>query len=171
MRWRLTAAHYLKVPGTEWEHKETSRETGKQARRVFPVPALLNPDDPADCNYPGEIIVCHEGKGQGRDITFEGEPTPDMEPLDDEAKKLSAELAPKWQHPIDTLPGNGQDYSQMLIKMFEKQMLQAQAANPVSLAGVDPSKFEELQKQVQQLVQQNAQLVAQLAKSPDQRRA
>ena len=76
-RWRLMNAHYLNVSGTEWEHKETDRSTGKQARKVFPVPMLLNPEDPADHNYPGEIIVAHEGKtAQRRDIIFVGQPSP-----------------------------------------------------------------------------------------------
>src|ERR1700722_1854222 len=94
-RWRLTNSHYLKVfalpDGTrcEWEHKETSRETGRSVRKLYPVPILLNPSDPADCNYPGEIIIAHAVDGAHnlqQDIVFEGPPTQEMEPLNDAAQ-------------------------------------------------------------------------------------
>lgn len=101
-RWRLTAAHYLKVPGTEWEYKEVDMTSGRQARKVFPVPLHLDPNNPSDCNYPGDIIV-KQGKGEPRDIIFEGPPTPDMEPLDDEAEAISAKWREKWSHPIEDL--------------------------------------------------------------------
>lgn len=167
-RWRLTAAHYLNVPGTEYEYKETDRNTGKQARKVFLVPALLNPDDPSDCNYPGEIIVCVEGKGQGRDIVFTGPPTPDMEPLDDEAEAISASHRPAWQHPIDSLPVNG-DYSAQLFAMLEKQMSAALKGKPApnaSAKGVDTEAFAKLQEQVASLIEQNAKLLEQLTAKP-----
>jgi hypothetical protein len=69
-RWRLISPHYLKVPelpdGTkvEWEHKETARESGRTIRKLFAVPMLLEPKDPADCNYPGEIIVATKAEIQ-----------------------------------------------------------------------------------------------------------
>src|SRR5580704_3501087 len=110
-RWRLTNPHYLKVfalpDGTrcEWEHKETSRETGRSVRKLYPVPILLNPSDPADCNYPGEIIVAHEGDHNlTQDIIFEGPPTQEMEPLNDAAQAISDSMRDRWLHPIDTLP-------------------------------------------------------------------
>lgn len=105
-RWRLRSAHYLKVPGTEYEHKETDRATGKQAKKVFPVPLYLNPEDQADCNYPGEIIVTDKKSHPAypKDIYFVGQPTPEMEPLDEEAEKISASFAKKWEHPIESLP-------------------------------------------------------------------
>jgi len=118
-RWRLTAPHYLKVPGTEYEYKEVSRETGKEGKKRYEVPLLLNPDAPADCNYPGEIIVCYKDKGERRDIVFEGPPTPEMEPIDDEARKISDRLRPGWSHPIDSLPGT---FDQSLISRFEREM-------------------------------------------------
>lgn len=145
MRWRLTAQHYLNVPGTEWEQKETDRNTGKQARKVFAVPALLNPDDPSDQNYPGEIVVCHEGKGQGRDITFIGDPTPDMEPLDDEAKALSATFADKWNHPVESLAAQGADYGAQLVAMFEKQM------GALSVKSAPSGELDALKKQIADL--------------------
>ncbi len=115
-RWRLNSPHYLNVielpDGTrcEWEHKETARETGRTVRKLFPVPILLNPNDPADCNYPGEIIVAHAIDGThtlARDIIFKGDPTPEMEPLNEAAQALTDTLRHKWDHPIDSLPANG----------------------------------------------------------------
>lgn len=102
-RWSLMNAHYLNVPGTEWEYKETT-DSGKQGRKIFPVPLHLDPNNPRDHNYPGEIIVCHEGKGQPKDIVFVGPPTPDMTPLDDEAQAISDSMQPAWIHPIESLP-------------------------------------------------------------------
>lgn len=115
-RWRLMSAHYLNVQelsdGTriEWEHKETARETGRTVRRLFPVPMLLNPQDPADHNYPGEIIVASEIEGTHRaprDIVFRGEPTQEMEPLNEAAQAITDSLRDKWINPIETLPANG----------------------------------------------------------------
>lgn len=115
-RWRLINAHYLKVAelpdGTkvEWEHRETSRESGRTVRKLFQVPILLDPRDGADCNYPGEIIVAHAVEGAHnlrQDIIFVGEPTPEMEPLNEAAQAINDSLQAKWTHPIDTLPTNG----------------------------------------------------------------
>jgi len=157
-------SHYLNVPGTEWEYKETNRTTGRQARKVFPVPQFLNPDDPADQNYPDEIIVSH--RTNGRDIVFIGPPTPDMEPLDDEARAISDRERPKWKHPIESLSSQG--YSQSMLDDLMRQMSEIQAGNrtapaaPVSTAGVDPSAFTALQAQVQALTEMNAKLLERL---------
>ncbi len=130
-RWRLINAHYLRVPqlpdGTviEHEHKETARESGRTIRKLFPVPMLLDPKDAADCNYPGEIIVAHEVEGarnERADYLFLGEPTPEMEPLNDAAEAISNSLRSKWEHPIDTLPVNGgmnSEESAFMAKMME----------------------------------------------------
>lgn len=164
MRWRLTQPHYLIVPGTEWEYKETDRGSGRQGRKVYSVPLYLHPEQPADWNYPGEVVVAHAGKNhQARDYIFEGNPTPDMEPLDDEAQALSDSLQVEWKHPIDSLPGQG--YSQSLLMNFEKQLAAAMtdAQKNMSLKGISEERFEELQKQVAALVEQNAQLTKQLS--------
>src|ERR1700690_2128608 len=99
-RWRLAGPHYLNVEGSTWEYKEVDRTTGKQKRTLFPVPQLLDPDNPGDWNHvrgkdDGEIIVA-DGRGEvnAKDIIFSGEPTPDMVPLDDDAKAITAKMAP-----------------------------------------------------------------------------
>lgn len=168
-RWRLQQPHYLNVPGTEWEYKEVDRTSGKQARKVYNVPLYLDPREPTDHNYPGEIVVA-QGSTQLKDIIFIGEPTPDMEPLDEEAKKISDSLAPKWKHPIDSLSGYG-DYSASLISNFQKQIASAMAnlpaapADPVSASGVDPDAFAKLQEQVAALMARNAELEAKAGSS------
>ena len=113
-RWRLTEAHHLAIAvlpdGTkvEWEHKETSRESGRAVRKLYQVPMFLEPKDAADHNYPGEIIVAHEGPGTLRnDYIFRGPPTPGMEPLNEAAQELSDEWRHKWDNPIESLPANG----------------------------------------------------------------
>lgn len=161
-RWKLAAAHYLNVPGTDWEYKEVDRSTGKNIRRTFAVPLVLNPNDLSDCNYKngdeGEIIVCMPDKGEPRDIVFLGDPTPDMIPLDQEATDLSASFAGKWKHPIDSLPGN---YSQSLLDGLQREMAMVQSnqtqANTGS-AGVD-----KLVDAMSKMMEQNQQLLMLLA--------
>jgi len=166
-RWRLTAGHYINVPGTEWEHKETSRETGRQVRKVYQVPRHLDPKAPEDWNdWPmgrmedGVIIVCHEGKGLPRDIVFTGPPTQDMEPLDEEATILSSRL-PKKKDGFEHMT-----MSEGVLEDLMRQIGQAVAAGrpePVSTSGVDQQQFNELKAMVAQLAEQNAALQAQLA--------
>jgi hypothetical protein len=80
---------------------------------------LLNPEDPGDWNYiyskdgfgkpdTGEIIVA-QGAHEPKDYVFEGDITPDMVPLDDEAKKISAASAHKWKYAAENLNGTYAD--------------------------------------------------------------
>ena len=168
-RWRLMQAHYLSVPGTEWEYKESDRETGRQARKVFEVPLYLDPKDAADWNYRSDesIIVTNKfDPAFRRDIVFVGPPTPDMEPIDDEAQVITQGYIDSgaWKHPIDSLNMN---YSQSVLSDFERQLAQLlagvqQAVKPapqaVSLSGVSQEAFEKLQSQVAMLAERNAQL-------------
>lgn len=169
-RWSLRNPHYLNVPGNEWLHEETDRETGRRNRKMYTVPQLLDPNNPQDQNYRelGQVVVCHEGKGQPRDITFVGDPTPDMEPLDDEAEAINESHRMRWEHPIDTLPANGgmddkeRAFMQNMMDSFSKAVAPQNASVPLD-------QFEELKKQVAELMAQNAELKA--AKTPAERRA
>lgn len=167
-RWRLNSKHYLRVAelpdGTrvEWEHKETSRETGRTVRKLYPVPILLDPDTPGDCNYPGEIIVAHAVDGAinlSQDLIFEGNPTPEMEPLNDAAQAITATMRDRWDHPIESLPANGgmtsaeSAFMQRLMETFER------AATPVA-SSVTQAQYDELKAQVAALT------TALAAKSP-----
>jgi hypothetical protein len=174
-RWSLRNAHYLKVAelpdGTkvEWEHKETSREGGRTVRKLFAVPILLDPKDPADCNYPGEIIVSHAVDGVHnlrQDIIFEGDPTPEMEPLNESAQAINDSLRSKWEHPIETLPANGgmtsaeQASMQGMMTEFAKTI---GAALPQANASVPDAEKEELKARLAKLEA----LVAQQSAKPE----
>jgi hypothetical protein len=99
-RWKLMVGHYLNVPGTEWEYKEIT-DKGRTLKKIYPVPLYMNPEDPGDHNWPGEIIVAQEPGADPRDYIFTGPPTPDMLPLDEAAQLLSDRESPKWINPID----------------------------------------------------------------------
>lgn len=164
-RWRLKASHYINIipqdgSKIEWEYKEIDRTTGKQGRKVFAVPMhLFVKEDSPDNNYPGEIIVAQQPGAQRADYIFTGEPTPDMEPLDEEAIKISTALAPKWQHPIESLSG---DFGASLISKFERQMTEMMKnpalAAPTPSGAVSQDDFAKLQTQVAELMARNAEL-------------
>ena len=126
-RWKLMTPHYLNVEGETWEYTENDRQTGRPKRVQFPVPRLLDIRDPS-CwtnrwgnkdNEDGEIIVCHAGKGDAKDIVFIGDPTPDMLPVDEEAKAISATFEQKWRAKPENMAG---DYSQSRIDKFQADM-------------------------------------------------
>jgi hypothetical protein len=170
-RYRLNSAHYINAlqwdgSPTEWEYTEQSLVNNRMVRRRFKVPMLLEPRDNACHNYPGEIIVASKPDERfPLDIIFEGDPTPDMIPLDEEARVRVQELSASWIHPIDSLPGN---YSQSLLESLEKQ-LQAAASrapmptmNPVSMNNIDSDRLAKLEKLVSDLASANIALQAQL---------
>lgn len=174
-RWRLAAAHYLNlVDPAIWEYKEVDRKTGRPKTRKFEVPTLLNPEDPADWNIvhernqfgvaeAGEIVVCYAGKGgDPRDIEFVGDPTPDMVPLDDEAKEISAKFAERWSHPIESLSGT---YGEALLDdlQAEAARVRAEQNKPAQVEGMT-----ELLTALSQMMQQNQEILATLAKSAPQ---
>lgn len=157
-RWKLMTAHYLNTPGEEWEYTENDRTTGRPKRMKYPVPRLLDTKDPA-CwtnrwgnkdNEEGEIIVCWQGKGENSDIVFFGDPTPDMVPVDDEAREISASFEGRWQAQPENMAG---DYSQSLVDKFQMEAAEAQA-KPVEVPGLS-----ELTQAIGALVQQNQKLV------------
>lgn len=97
-RWKMTEAHYLKVPGTKWEYTETNRTTGRPMRTQFDVPFYISPHDDSDLKEfgqppNGDIIVTNKPDSAfPKDVVFEGTPTLGMVPLDDEARKQTAVL-------------------------------------------------------------------------------
>jgi hypothetical protein len=149
------------LEAVEWEYKETDRVNGRERRKRFIVPFYFETD----------TIVCYEGKGQPNDSIFEGAPTPAMEPLDDEAKQISAQHSAGWQHPIESLPGQG--FSASLLSGLEKQLaeLTSRMPTPVTVveSGVSREEFENLQAQFAQLMAQNAELQAAKSEAPTRR--
>ncbi len=153
-RWKLRNPHYLNVPGTEYDYKETSELTGKSKRVIFEVPCLLNTNDQSDFNYPElhAIIVAHEGtKHEPRDIIFVGPPTPEMEPLDDEAQAISDSLAASWIPPVDSLPSQGiGDETKQMMAEFAKA-IGAELSGKNQSVTVDVAEFEAMKKQLAEL--------------------
>lgn len=149
-RWRLMTSHYLNVPGTEWEHNESDRTTGKAVRKLYPVPALLDPRNPNDCNRDGDCVVAHAIEGlrnERQDVIFLGDPTPDMEPMNDEAEEISNGLKDKWAHPIDTLPANG-GMNDAEKAFMEKMMLAFAGAASAPNQTVPKEDYDALLKRV-----------------------
>ena len=180
-RWSLNSAHYLNVAqlpdGTkvEWEHKETARETGRTVRKLFPVPMLLDPRDPADFNHPGEIIVAAEAaddqRNDPRDYIFDGRPTPEMEPLNEAAQALTDASRAKWDNPIDNFPVNGgmtmqeQAFMTQMMEGFAKQI---GAVLPQAGAAVPNDEVSALHERIAKL---EAMIAAQNKASTPERRA
>lgn len=177
-RWKLLEAHYLSVPGTEWEYKETNRETGRMARKVYEVPLYLDPKDPADWNDRAEEAIFVSNKydpAHARDYVFVGPPTPNMEAIDDEAKAISDAESSKWIHPIESL---NMTYSESRLSEFERaiatmvanNMPEQKAPPNLSLGAISNADFEKLQQQVAMLMERNAQLEAEMSKQRPARR-
>lgn len=161
-RWKLTQPHYLMVPGTKWEYIETDRTTGRPVRKQFDVPLYLNPEYTSDWTHivgrdlsgrpqAGDICVCHAGKGIEGDITFTGPPTPDMAPLDDEAKEISAALVVQEGF-VDDMPQYG--YAGRVLENLGKQLSDAMVNGS---PGAQMEKFLASQEKL------NSQLVALIA--------
>lgn len=183
-RWKLTEAHYLRVPGTKWEYTEIDRITGRPKRTPFDVPLLLNPMDIGDLQVYGQpdpflgqngdpiIVVTNNPNPAGRDVYFTSDVTPGMLPLDDEAKALTEEAAKgKWKPTTGIDPeAQNTSYTNKLLSGLIDQMtdvkLAAQAAPPAH--GLD-----ELLKTMTAMMQQNQQILTMLvdkSSQPERRR-
>lgn len=157
-RWKLMTGHYLHVvkDPTMWEYQETDRSTGRPKRLQLPVPMLLDPKDPG-CwtnrwgnkdTEEGEIIVC-QGKGERGDIEFVGDPTPDMVPIDDEAKEISASFEEHWRYKPDSL----EPFDQSLIRGMEEKFEETKSA-PAEIPGM-----ADLVAAIGTMVKQNAEII------------
>lgn len=175
-RWRLTQSHYLEIESlddqpVEWEYKEIDQNTGRSRSKRFNVPFLLDILDVKGCwNDQSGIIVSNGNNPGPRDYIFNGDPTPEMEPLDEEAQQITDACAANWVHPIDSLPGQG--YTQSLLAGLEKQLSAiALSTKPVAISENSVSKedFEELKAQIKALMAKNAELEgAKLEAVPEQ---
>lgn len=175
-RWRLTAKHYINVlekdtgEKVEWIREESDRDSGRKLRKIYQVPMLLDPDDRTCQNRDGEVIVARaEGHRKG-DFIYDGPPTVDMEPLDDEAEAISAAEKPKWINPIESIPGQGV-YAENLLTFLNQQLAEAMKQNPIpqatSLSGVSKEEFAAMQEQMAAVLKQNAELLEKLEAKPE----
>lgn len=176
-RWKLTEAHYLKVPGTNWEYNSIDRRTGRPKREIFNVPLQLDPKSIDDLTKHGQpdptfpsrdvedyIIVVSDVQGTNlRDVVFDGKPTPGMLPLDDEAKAITAECAKGlW----DPTPGTDDDaqrasFSNKVIDTLMGQMntLKDEVHKAPQIEGVS-----ELMGMIGAMMKQNQEIMTTLVK-------
>jgi hypothetical protein len=164
-RWRLSTSHYLSVENNEWEYNETDRSSGKQIRTRLKVPLQLDIDDPACWNVQyrnqrgeivaGEIVVAHSNtEHKADDILFIGDPTPDMIPLDDEAKAISKTFEKRW----GAAPNEDISYGQKMIEASQAEMAKVQAAaNVVKIEGM-----AEIMKTMTDMLAMNQAMMAQM---------
>lgn len=165
-RWMLIEPHYLNVAGTEWEYTEQERGTGKQIRRKFTVPRYLHPEDPNDWTeksynnlgqpVEGKVIVSDGNGAQPMDIIFTGDPTPNMLPLDDDAKAVSARYAANWSAPAE---GFTLTHSQSLLDNLERKLALVQAQQPAPAS----QGMEQLMAAIAAMMKQNGDLITVLA--------
>lgn len=161
-RWKLMQKHYIKVPGTTWEYRETGN-TGKQVRKTLEVPMYLDPDDPADHNYKADgliIVANRESDDFMRDIIFVGDPTPDMVPLNAEAKEISARFQDQWGKPAVDIGEEG--YSEALINTLTETLQSFNSTAKPSGFAVSDEKFNQLMEMNASLMEMNKMLLAKL---------
>ena len=175
-RWRLTQKHYLNVPGTEFEYKETTHY-GKQIKKNFAVPMYLDPESPNDCNYssggehrnpsdinnPGEIIVAwDDGTQKSRDIIFVGLPTIDMVPLDDSAREVSEGMSKKWGRAFIGEDEDEGGYSNKLLSELTETLQSFNSTAKPSSTVADDSRVSRLEEQLNKVLDMNTKLIEKL---------
>lgn len=165
-RWKLLTPHYLMLKDPSfWEQSENDRTTGRMAKKRFIVPTLLDPNDKDLWNYfegqgYGEIHVSDGNNANARDYIITGNPSPDMIPLDDEARAISAKFEKKWEFKA----GGEQSYGDKLLEGYQKDIAEAatRPAAPIEIPGMS-----DLLAAMATMCQQNAQLIASLHKPPE----
>ena len=144
-RWRLTASHYLNtVKPTEYEVMEEDPENGGQMRTRLVVPRFFDVEDRTRLQgntvttRGRSYIVCWQGTGERGDIEFIGQPTPDMEPLDDEAAEVSASLREKWETAARSEAGiPNQNTGDTSLAIQAEALRAAMTPAPVQIEGLD----------------------------------
>lgn len=170
-RWRLIEPHYLKVKGITWEYQETDRATGRQVRKSFPVPQYFHPDTEVDWTERngrdmGWVVVTDGKNAKPTDIVFEGEPTPGMEALDDEAKAISARYSDKWQQPNREFSIEERGYAD---RMMDKFIQEQGKVNLVLAESREAPGMGDFMKAMTDMMQQNQKIMMMLAeKSAEQ---
>jgi hypothetical protein len=150
-RWKLTAKHYIYAEQygqpTEWERQETNVQTGRMFRRTYRVPLYIDPEDSAMWNKTeGCCVVAIKGSERAGDIVFFGDPTADMEPLDDEAREISDQHRHKWINPIESLaPSADMEFGKQILQFLESQLDKSRPiGSPVSLANAPNADVDAL---------------------------
>ena len=161
-RWKLTAKHYLHAlqygQPSEWQREEINVQSGRAFRKTYPVPMFIDPDDPHCINrHLGYCVIATEGSDQPGDLIVSNfKPTPDMEPLDEEARQLSEAERSHWINPIDGLsPTMGEDFANQLLAALQQQMNKTQSSGSLG-SNAEVSNLSALvtaqQKQIESLI-------------------
>lgn len=176
-RWKLTEAHYLKVPGIKWEYNSVDRRTGRPKREVFDVPLQLDPKSIDDLTKHGQpdptfpshdvedyiIVVTNTPGINQRDVVFEGTPTPGMLPLDDEAKAISAQCSNGVWNPTPGVDEESQrvSFANSVIDDLTKQMntLKDEVNRAPQIEGIS-----ELMSTMAAMMKQNQEILAELTR-------
>lgn len=169
-RWKVTAKHYIHAEQygqpTEWERQETNQQTGRMFRKTYKVPMFIDPEDPLCLNrFEGICVVARRGTEKPGDIVFEGPPTIDMEPLDEEAEKETEAERHKWIDPVNSLPLTiGEEAGKAILQGLEQQVAS------IGLSGMNASlrdrpnpEIEALKAMVAQQQEMLAKLMGQMA--------
>src|SRR5215471_7733981 len=90
----------------------------------------------------GKLNVTNGGTHEANDVVFVGDPGPDMIPLDDEAKAISASFSKKWVNPIEDLPVN-MTYADRLLESLQSEVAQLQS-QPKSAPASDLGELKDL---------------------------
>lgn len=153
MRWELKEPHYLFGTNAKYMKEEINMDSKKLARHFYDVP-----------EYHDEGTIVYQGRPLlDTDIPFTGDPTPAMEPLDDEAQALSDKLRPRWISPIDNAALKAQELAPetlLMMTAFAKEIgaqIQAGQNTPVPEGSISRAEFEEMQKQLSALQAEKAQ--------------
>ena len=135
---------------------------------MFRVPKHLDPRLEDDWNVringmDGEIHVCYEGKDDpkypDRAIVFEGNPTPGMLPLDDEAKEISGQFSWTPTQGIDEESQRHSFYAKLGDTLID-QMTELKVARETAPVNPEMNKFMET---MLAMMAQNQQILAALA--------
>lgn len=161
-RWKVTSKHYIHAEQygqpTEWERQETNTDTGRMFRKAYKVPMYIDPEDPYCINkHEGFVVVATKGTERPGDIVFFGPPTMDMEPLDDEARKITEAERPKWANPIEGLdPIIGENFGERLLEVLQRQL---DSAKNTSLKAAPSDDIKALREMIEAQQRQIAQLM------------
>lgn len=172
-RWKLVEPHYIHAERDgaqpEWIYKEINRANGREIQKKYIVPMHLDPRSSSDWNdWPdgpnGDgIVVVTDGKNaKQRDIILVPDKkgnlpiTHGMEPLDDEARAITAEYTKT--HPF--LEGREEaTYSERLLDKFIEQLadVKTSATTQASTPG-----FDEVLKAMTAMMEQNQKILSTL---------
>jgi hypothetical protein len=187
-RWRLVESHYIVAErdgvATEWEYREVSRATGKEVRKKYSVPTFLDPKSKDDWTHrdqdgresigakdeDGYIIVSDGNNSHPRDIILVKNKrgqlpiTPGMEPIDDEAKAISAKFD---EHVIPIEGREDATYSERLLDKHIQQLADAQAS---LVQNQGTHGFDKVLEAMTAMMEQNQKLIGALVEQKVEQR-